>query len=74
MPDISGFYATATIRGMEKSSMTGKRAYIVALTGLVSDKDRAAAATVGVDDYVTKPAGLRNVQAVIKSWESNWKA
>lgn len=74
MPEISGFDATATIRGMEKSSMTGKRAYIVALTGLVSDKDRAAAATVGVDDYVTKPAGLKNVQAVIKSWETNWKA
>ena len=74
MPEVSGFDATAGIRGMEASSTTGKRAYIVALTGLVSDKDRAAAATVGVDDYVTKPAGLKNVQAVIKAWEANWKA
>ena len=74
MPEVSGFDATAGIRGMEASSTTGNRAYIVALTGLVSDKDRAAAATVGVDDYVTKPAGLKNVQAVIKAWETNWKA
>lgn len=74
MPEISGFDATATIRGMEKSSMTGKRAHTVALTGSVSDKDRAAAATVGVDDCVTKAAGLKNVQAVIKAWETNWKA
>jgi DNA-binding response OmpR family regulator len=48
--------------------------YIVALTGLVSDKDRSAAVTAGVDDYVTKPAGLKNIQAVIKAWETNWKA
>lgn len=74
MPEVSGFDATAAIRRMEDSSTTGKRAYIVALTGLVSDKDRAAAATVGVDDYVTKPARLKNVQAVIKAWETNWKA
>lgn len=74
MPEVSGFDATAAIRRMEDSSTTGKRAYIVALTGLVSEKDRAAAATVGVDDYVTKPAGLKNVQAVIKAWETNWKA
>jgi DNA-binding response OmpR family regulator len=48
--------------------------YIVALTGLVSDKDRAAAKKAGVDDYVTKPAGLKNVQNVIKTWETQRKA
>jgi signal transduction histidine kinase/ActR/RegA family two-component response regulator len=73
MPEVSGFDATATVRRMEESS-NGKRAYIVALTGLVSDKDRNAAATAGVDDYVTKPAGLKNIQAVTKAWETNWKA
>jgi signal transduction histidine kinase/CheY-like chemotaxis protein len=72
MPKVSGFDATAAIRHMEDSA-AGKRTYVVALTGLVSDKDRSAAATAGVDDYVTKPAGLKNVQAVIKTWETNWR-
>jgi CheY-like chemotaxis protein len=73
MPEVSGFDATATIRRMEDTA-TDKRAYIVALTGLVSDKDRDAAGRAGVDDYVTKPAGLKNVEAVIKTWETDWKA
>lgn len=72
MPVVSGFDATATIRYME-DAMTGMDSYIVALTGLVSDKDRATAATAGVDDYVTKPAGLKNVQDVIKTWETQRK-
>ena len=42
------------------------KSYTVALTGLVSDKDRATAATAGVDDYATKPAGLKDIQDVIK--------
>jgi len=73
MPEVSGFDATAAIRRIEDST-TGKRVYIVALTGLVSDKDRDAAVAAGVDDYVTKPAGLRNVQDIIETWQSNWKA
>jgi CheY-like chemotaxis protein len=72
MPVVSGFDATAAIRHME-DAMTGMESYIVALTGLVSDKDRAAAKTAGVDDYVTKPAGLKNVQDIIKTWENQRK-
>lgn len=73
MPVVSGFDATAAIRHME-DAMTGMECYIVALTGLVSDRDRATAATAGVDDYVTKPAGLKNVQDVIKTWETQREA
>ena len=73
MPVVSGFQATATIRYME-DAFFGMESYIVALTGLVSDRDRATAATAGVDDYVTKPAGLKNVQDVIKTWETQRKA
>lgn len=73
MPVVSGFQATATIRYME-DAFFGMESYIVALTGLVSDKDRDAAQTAGVDDYVTKPAGLKDVQDVIKTWETQRKA
>jgi CheY-like chemotaxis protein len=50
MPEVSGFDATSAIRQMEKASDYGHRAYIVALTGLVNDKDRSAAYEAGVDD------------------------
>jgi CheY-like chemotaxis protein len=69
MPEVSGFDATRSIRQIEKDPDSDHRAYIVALTGLVSDKDRSAAYEAGVDDYVTKPAGLRNVRGIIEAWQ-----
>jgi len=68
MPEVSGFEATSAIRQIEKASDCNRRAYIVALTGLVSDKDRDAAYEAGVDDYVTKPAGLEKVRNIIETW------
>jgi len=69
MPEVSGFEATSTIRELEKTSNVNHKAYIVALTGLVSDKDRSAAHEAGVDDYVTKPAGLQKVRGIIEAWQ-----
>jgi CheY-like chemotaxis protein len=69
MPVVSGFGATSAIRQIEEAYGHGHRAYIVALTGLVSDKDRSAAYEAGVDDYVTKPAGLQKVRDIIETWQ-----
>jgi CheY-like chemotaxis protein len=69
MPEVSGFEATSAIREIEKTSDINHEAYIVALTGLVSDKDRSAAHEAGVDDYVTKPAGLQKVCSIIEAWQ-----
>jgi CheY-like chemotaxis protein len=71
MPEVSGFDATSAIREIEKASDHDHRAYIVALTGLVSDKDRNAAYEAGVDDYVTKPAGLDKVRSIIDKWQKS---
>lgn len=73
MPDISGFDAISAIRRTEASTTNGKRSYIVALTGLTSDKDRQAAMLAGADEYITKPAGLQNVRDVIDKWNSEPK-
>lgn len=64
-----GFQATFTIRQRESQQSGVPRVYIVALTGLVSGKDRAAAFDAGVDDYYTKPAGVKSVRDVLAEWE-----
>ncbi|KAM0721511.1 hypothetical protein Q7P37_002435 [Cladosporium fusiforme] len=70
MPEVSGFEATAGIRGMESLSNTLRPAYIIALTSLVSEKDRQAAFEAGVDGYVTKPAGMKGVRQILDEWEA----
>jgi CheY-like chemotaxis protein len=65
MPQVSGFDAISAIRRIEDSRSDGNRSQIVALTGLVSDKDRRAAEDAGTDLYITKPAGLKTIKEVI---------
>jgi signal transduction histidine kinase/CheY-like chemotaxis protein len=69
MPEVSGFDVAAAVRSLEKES-GARSTYIAALTGLVSDKDRAAAFAAGVDEYVTKPATLKDVQSVVANWRA----
>ena len=73
MPEVSGFDVAAAVRKYEQENGS-KRTYIAALTGLVSDKDRAAAFAAGVDEYVTKPATLKDVQGVVASWRATLEA
>ena len=73
MPEVSGFDVAAAIRKYEQENGC-RRTYIAALTGLVSDKDRAAAFAAGVDEYVTKPATLKDVQGVVTSWRATVEA
>ena len=68
MPQVSGFDAISAIRRIEDSRSDGNRSQIVALTGLVSDKDRRAAEDAGTDLYTTKPAGLKTIKEVIDKW------
>lgn len=69
MPEVSGFDVAAAVRKIEHDHGL-PRTYIAALTGLVSDKDRAAAFAAGVDEYVTKPATLKDVQGVVANWKA----
>lgn len=68
MPEVSGFDVAAAIRCTERSNPCRRRTYIAALTGLVSDKDRRAAFEAGVDEYVTKPATIKDFKNVIANW------
>ncbi|CAJ2507417.1 Uu.00g086030.m01.CDS01 [Anthostomella pinea] len=73
MPGVSGFEATVAIRKLEAAAAI-PRTYIVALTGLVSSKDRDAAFEAGVDEYITKPANLKVVGQIVdgaKVWRKS---
>ncbi|KAK5702461.1 hypothetical protein LTR17_022294 [Elasticomyces elasticus] len=76
MPTVSGFVATATIRDLEKQANCARdaegryiHASIVALTGLVSAKDRRAASDAGVDEYMAKPANIKDIARMIERWK-----
>lgn len=72
MPEVSGFDVALAVRNLEDRDQSDKpRTYIAALTGLVSDKDRDAAFAAGVDEYVTKPATLKDLQNVVANWRAS---
>ncbi|CAN9338891.1 unnamed protein product [Alternaria alternata] len=70
MPEVSGFDVAREIREME-ARLKRDRTYICALTGLVSGKDRNAAYESGVDNYLVRPARLRDLQGVIELWRNS---
>ncbi|CAI6339868.1 unnamed protein product [Periconia digitata] len=71
MPEISGFDVARKIRELEACLEPISRMYICALTGLVSLSDRKKAFEAGVDDYISKPAKLEDIKAVISNWRNS---
>jgi CheY-like chemotaxis protein len=63
MPDMNGFEATAAIRVHE--STRGGHVPIVALTAHAMEGDRDRCLEAGMDDYVSKPLRLTDLQRVI---------
>ncbi|GAB7358407.1 hypothetical protein MBLNU230_g2475t2 [Neophaeotheca triangularis] len=72
MPDCDGFEATAAIRKLEAEDVEGRRAEIIALTGLVSAKDQDAAFEAGVDEYITKPAKIKDIRDRMNAWAEKY--
>ncbi len=68
MPELDGLEATRELRRREGSV---RRLRIVAMTANVMSGDREACLAAGMDDYLSKPIGLRELAAVLARWLPN---
>jgi two-component system sensor histidine kinase/response regulator len=72
MPEMDGYEATRLIRRRERE--TGPACpwkapvHIIALTASAMQGDREACLAVGMNDYVTKPVRLAELQAALERW------
>jgi len=66
MPEMDGFDATREIRRREAGQV--KRLPIVAMTAYTTDKDRAACAAAGMDDFIAKPVMVEILRDVLARW------
>ncbi|KAF1346510.1 hypothetical protein BDV97DRAFT_357220 [Delphinella strobiligena] len=64
MPIMDGFEATEKIRALEETN-GWKRCMIVALTGVASAEARQRAFNAGVDTFLTKPASIQRLKAIV---------
>jgi len=65
MPEMDGFEATRRIRDLESA---GSHVPIIALTALAMAGDCERCLESGMDDYISKPARLRDFEKVLGRW------
>ena len=66
MPEIDGFEATAGIRKREEG--TGRHQAVIALTAHAMKEDRARCLAGGMDDYLTKPIGSKELDGILDKY------
>ena len=68
MPEMDGFEATAAIRLREAAQGGERRLPIVALTAGAVEGDRDKCLAAGMDDYLSKPFSLEQIERVLRRW------
>jgi two-component system CheB/CheR fusion protein len=61
LPDIDGFELARRLRALPGS----ERAFIVAMTGYGTERDRRASRDAGIDEHMTKPIDLNTLQLIL---------
>ncbi|CAD0093227.1 unnamed protein product [Aureobasidium mustum] len=74
MPVMNGLEATRRIREFEVEQGVGKKATIIALTGLASAEAQADAESSGVDIYMAKPVKFQALRPLLVSKKPEKKA
>jgi signal transduction histidine kinase/CheY-like chemotaxis protein len=62
LPDMSGYDVALKLRAQ------GKPYFLIALTGYGQDDDISKAKKSGIDQHLTKPAGFKEIQAVLRKF------
>jgi CheY-like chemotaxis protein/HPt (histidine-containing phosphotransfer) domain-containing protein len=69
MPEMDGYEATRAIRGNEAvGGGSPGRQIIVALTAHAMEGDREQCLAAGMDDYMSKPFSLKQLQELLSRW------
>jgi signal transduction histidine kinase len=68
MPEMDGFETTCEIRNMEKSGELLGHVPIVAFTAKAMKGDRELCLVAGMDDYLTKPIKLEDLQRITEKY------
>jgi len=66
MPEVDGFEATAAIRAKEKAG--GPRTLVIAMTANAMKEDRERCLASGMDDYLSKPVRLEDLEEKLGKW------
>jgi len=73
MPEMDGYETARAIRTREQSSDQGSNGklpvHIIAITANAMQGDREKCLAAGMDDYLSKPIRLQELQAVLKRWK-----
>jgi CheY-like chemotaxis protein len=64
LPDLNGWEVARWLR--EQGEGTGKRPFLIAITGFGSEADRRRSAAAGVDLHLVKPADLALLIGVLR--------
>ncbi|MFW5443713.1 MAG: EAL domain-containing protein [Methylococcaceae bacterium] len=68
MPTMDGFEATAKIRERESKQNKKRHTPIIALTADVQKGIIEQCLTIGMDDYVSKPFSIQQLQCTLEKW------
>lgn len=68
MPDMDGIEAARRWREQETLAPEGGRSILVALTANATDSDRQRFVEAGMDDYLAKPYGPRELIDLLRQW------